>query len=374
MWGVGWRSEQPFVGQAYCIGGKGLYWGGWCPRLQPIDLAEWPADVADYLATVPAVNPAVRPITHDDPVTKLPLNRGDPLTGYEATEYEIGVSPTDQFIFDPVQLAGPGPKLVGLNEAFRTLLSKKRATIDASITAVLPSPIAVQTQSFISGLFSLDKYSSVPALTAAVRDDHGDGRSIDLRFAVVPNAHIVRVDFLPDNEQAPGRGTRVIDRITARIGGKNETLRIKPHCQVVLAMSCIESTRLALECFSLEGSALKPAGGELIGRNYMVHLRFDIRFKIDKAKFAAWVAAEWPGKALAGELQQSALHLQCEGTHGTYQYQFYALASSGPDENLYKMVPDLSIPREDFGELSFGQDQHRHACIRRGEGRTSIAA
>lgn len=343
VWGVGWRSNQAFVGQAYCVGGKGLFWGGWCPELQPVDLAEWPEEVRDYLASVPVADPALRPITHTDPVSGAILHRGDPLTGYQSTEYEIGVSPSDQFVFDPVQISGPGPKKVGLNEALRVFLDQQRATIDPRITKILPSPIAVQTQSFISGLFSIDKYSSLPALTAAARDDHGDGRPQDLRFAVVPNCHVTGLGFMPDPE-ALERGTRIIDHIDVRVAGEPRSLPIEPHCQVVLAMSCIESTRLALECFPLVGSGLRQAGGELIGRNYMIHLRFDIAFDIDRAQFASWVAQRWPGFQLAEDLQQAAIHLQCEGQHGTYQYQFYALTNSnGPEDNMYRMVPDLSI-------------------------------
>ncbi|TCG04894.1 hypothetical protein BZM27_37520, partial [Paraburkholderia steynii] len=32
VWGMPWRSNVQCVGQAYCVGGKSLYWGGWCPR------------------------------------------------------------------------------------------------------------------------------------------------------------------------------------------------------------------------------------------------------------------------------------------------------------------------------------------------------
>ncbi len=49
VWGMAWRGNVPFVGQAYCIGGKSLYWGGWCPRLLASDLAAWPPTVAQYL-------------------------------------------------------------------------------------------------------------------------------------------------------------------------------------------------------------------------------------------------------------------------------------------------------------------------------------
>jgi hypothetical protein len=49
VWGMPWRSNVDFIGQAYCIGGKSLYWGGWCPRLLSSDLSSWPPTVAQYL-------------------------------------------------------------------------------------------------------------------------------------------------------------------------------------------------------------------------------------------------------------------------------------------------------------------------------------
>ena len=27
VWGMAWRGNVPFIGQAYCVGGKSLYWG-----------------------------------------------------------------------------------------------------------------------------------------------------------------------------------------------------------------------------------------------------------------------------------------------------------------------------------------------------------
>jgi choline dehydrogenase-like flavoprotein len=347
VWGIGWRSNQPFVGQAYCVGGKGIYWGGWCPRLQPNDLSQWPKEVSDFLTTANPQEPVGRrPIEHEDLATGNTLNRNDPLTGYEAIEYEIGVLPVDDFVFDPVKIVGELPKKVSLNKALRVFLDTKRDEIDAKITQILPAPIAVQTQSFISGLFSLDKYSSIPALSAAVRDDHGDGRESNLRMAIVPNCHVIRLGFRGD-DQAPERGTRVVNRVDVRVGGANRSLFLAPHCQVVLAMSAIESTRLALESFSLVGSGLRLPGDELMGRNFMFHHRFDISFDIDRAEFATWVEKEWPNVQLADELQLASLHIQCEGQFGRYQYQFYAATNNnGPDSNMYRMVPDLSIQNQ----------------------------
>jgi choline dehydrogenase-like flavoprotein len=60
VWGLGWRSNEPFVGQAYCVGGKGVFWGGWCPRLQAVDLDLWPEEVRDYLSKADPLNPVGR--------------------------------------------------------------------------------------------------------------------------------------------------------------------------------------------------------------------------------------------------------------------------------------------------------------------------
>src|SRR6516164_6319807 len=42
VWGLPWRGNTSFVGTSYCVGGKSLYWGGWCPRLTNSALAAWP--------------------------------------------------------------------------------------------------------------------------------------------------------------------------------------------------------------------------------------------------------------------------------------------------------------------------------------------
>lgn len=347
VWGVGWRSNQAFVGQAYCLGGKGIYWGGWCPRFQDSDLAHWPAETREYLQTVDPSNPVGRrPIGHSDPATGKMLHRDEPLSAYETLEYEIGVQPADDFVFDPTRACACDTSKVGLNKGLYEFLNKRRTQIDSRITQVLMAPIAVQTQSLVSGLFSLDKYSSLPALVGSARADHGDGRQINLRMSIVPFAHVVRLECAGSPE-SPTIGTRVVNAIVVKHEGQFKRLEIQPHCQVVIAMSCIESTRLALESFSLVDSALRPAGDELMGRNFMVHLRCDITFDVERAKLAEFIADTFTGKTLADFLQLAALHIQCEGQHGRYQYQLFAATNAnGPDANMYRMVPDLDVQRQ----------------------------
>ncbi len=49
--------------------------------------------------------------------------------------------------------------------------------------------------------------------------------------------------------------------------GTKYTLPLSPHAQVVLAASAIESTRIALESFSLIGTGVRTAAqGELMGQ------------------------------------------------------------------------------------------------------------
>src|SRR5712672_2127459 len=112
VWGLGWRGNVRFPGTAYCVGGKSLYWGGWCPRLREPDLQQWPAELKSYLLDPP----------------KYPSNFPNRLSSpsqnsvYEEVEFEIGVKPPDDFVFDPI--AGPNEVAgaVGLNEALEARL------------------------------------------------------------------------------------------------------------------------------------------------------------------------------------------------------------------------------------------------------------
>ncbi|MEM8723759.1 MAG: family 16 glycoside hydrolase [Cyanobacteria bacterium P01_G01_bin.39] len=382
VWGVGWRSNQPFVGQAYCVGGKGIYWGGWCPRLQDSDLAQWPKEVKEYLLTQ---NVSKRPISDVDPITETPLNRDESIAAYETLEYEIGVKPGDDFIFDPMAITTEESDKVGLNKALRVFLESKINDINTEIqandsqrkvTQIIPAPIAVQTEAFIPGTFSLDKYSSLPALVGSIRNDHGDGRSDNLRISVVPFAHVSKLNCQPDSE-SPKIGTRIINKITVNVNGEEKTLQIKPHCQVVLAMGCIDSTRLALESFSLVDSLIRLPGDELMGRNFMFHLRCDIAFDIERARLADFVANNSTlfinnsinlnsNKSLAELLQLACLHIQCEGQYGRYQYQLFAATNDdGPDDNMYEMIPDIDVQREIAQE--FQSDKIRFVLRASGE-------
>lgn len=48
VWGIPWRGNQVFNGQAFCVGGKSLFWGGWSPRLTDDVLNDFPSQARDY--------------------------------------------------------------------------------------------------------------------------------------------------------------------------------------------------------------------------------------------------------------------------------------------------------------------------------------
>ncbi|MBC7801135.1 MAG: DUF1080 domain-containing protein [Gemmatimonadaceae bacterium] len=351
VWGVGWRGNAGFPGTAYCVGGKSLFWGGWCPRLHAADLAQWPAEVRDYLTQPPAILGA-------GPNRLQPAL--PPGSVYEALEFEIGVRPADDFVFDPIGGGTEPANSVGLNAALRhrlrAALGDLRSTPPGTPLADPDDPpIAVQTQSFVSGVFSPDKYSSLTLLMAAVRAAQGEAggaspteRDFNRRLFLVPNAHVVRLtapDVLRDGAWMAGPAVREIELVA---DGAARTLQIRADTTVILALGCIESTRLALE--SIPTSPDDPAE-ERIGRNLMAHLRFDFPFQLDRAAFAAWLAAQ-TGQRLRAELQTASFHLQGDTPDGRLHLQVYAAgidttqgAPDSPEGLLYRMIPDADVAR-----------------------------
>jgi hypothetical protein len=135
VWGLPWRGNVDFPGLAYCAGGKSIYWGGWSPRLTSQDLLQWPTSVAAYLNY-----------------------------NYSDVESETGVVPATDFIFGELHSV-LFPKVVAATPGI--------SNIETSIgsNGVEVAPLAVQGSPPVSGLFSFDKYSSLPLLIDAVRED-----------------------------------------------------------------------------------------------------------------------------------------------------------------------------------------------------------
>jgi choline dehydrogenase-like flavoprotein len=300
VWGMPWRSNVPFIGQAYCIGGKSLYWGGWCPRLLADDLASWPPTVAQYLTQ-----------------------------NYPLMEEQTGVADDTEFI--------QGPLFALLNQQISAVIQAKSVpNLDSAEIA----PLAVQGQSPASGLFAFDKYSSVTLLIDAVRDAAQQPDS-QRRLFVVPNAHVTKVNV--------NGGT--VGGISATVNGVNQWLPIKPTCAVILALGTTESTRLALASFPT--SPGNPAG-ELMGRNLMGHWRSNIFVRVNRSALD-------PGGTLPNLLQTGALLVRGSTPQGKFHIQVTASADPGgnSDDLLYTMIPDIdqldaTLANQQSGWISIG--------------------
>ncbi|WP_211268554.1 GMC family oxidoreductase [Actinoplanes subtropicus] len=221
VWGLPWRGNTDFPGLAYCCGGKSLYWGGWCPRLTPGDLAEWPAEASGYLTD-----------------------------HYLDVESETGVVPATDFISgDLLQAVGDRT----------TAVAAAVAGLDQNLAGgpIQPAPIAVQGAAPVSGLFSFDKFSSLPLLIEGIRDDvrQSGGSDAARRLFLVPRAHVVRI-------HAAGGVAHTVEAV---VDGTRRYLPLSPGADVVLAASTIESTRLALLSFPspLMGRNLRATSGAI---------------------------------------------------------------------------------------------------------------
>jgi hypothetical protein len=280
VWGLPWRGNVEFPGLAYCSGGKSLYWGGWCPRLTASDLLQWPASTAQYL--------------NDN---------------YVDVESETGVVPATDFI--------SGDLFTALHNKF-VAAAISVPNIESSIgnNGVEIAPLAVQGDSPVSGLFSFDKYSSLPLLIDAIREDVAASRLIDAsrRLFLVPLAHVVKV-------HASGG---VVQALEVDAEGERHFLPIQPDCAVIFAASAIETTRLALHSFPTP----------LMGRNLMAHVRSDLTVRIRRSAL----------QPALGPVETGALLVRGAAPSGRFHIQVTASTGrAGSDELLFRMIPDLDL-------------------------------
>jgi len=278
VWGLPWRGNVDFPGLAYCAGGKSIYWGGWSPRLTSQDLMQWPTSVAAYLDA-----------------------------NYSDVESESGVVPATDFIFGELH-----------DELFPRVVAATPSVpnIETAIgnNGVEIAPLAVQGSPPMSGLFSFDKFSSLPVLIDAIREDAMNSGMNDAnrRLFFVPRAHVTRLHASSGNVQS----------VEVDVAGQRQFLSVAPNCAVILAASGVESTRLALNSF--------PAA--LMGRNLMAHLRSDFTVRIRRTAL----------RQLPGHVQTAAMLVRGAASSGRFHLQVTASTSrSGSDDLLFRMIPDI---------------------------------
>lgn len=293
VWGIPWHSNEPFTGLAYCVGGRSLFWGGWAPRMTAADLARWPSAVRTYL---------------DE--------------NYEDVEAEIGVKDKADY------LSGK------LNHELHRALVRAAAKVP-SVTGVEDAPLAVQASQPGSGLFSFDKYSSVPLLYEAIRDDVARRWTANdnsrRRLFLVPKTHVVRL----------GCNAGRVTQLELTSNGQHLFLvagqQLSPDVQVVLANGTIESTRLALESFPLDRK------NYAMGANFSAHLRTNLIVRVKRSALGLGASSllEQGGALVRGEIANP------NGTKRRYHLQVLASAEKGdnPESTMWTMFPDIELFR-----------------------------
>jgi len=280
VWGIPWRGNVEFPGLAYCTGGKSIYWGGWCPRLTNSDLAGWPATTAVYLQN-----------------------------HYIDLESETGVEPATDFMFDAL-----GTILRNVCIAAASATTNIETTLGTQ--GVQTAPLAVQGSPPQSGLFSFDKFSSLPLLIEAIRDDVAVSGLNDAarRLFLVPLAHTIKLHA--------SAGT--VHTVEVDVAGQRRFLPISAGTAVVLAASTIESTRLALVSFPTP----------LMGRNLMVHVRSDFTVRVKRSALPP----------VPTDVETAAFLVRGKTPSGRFHVQVTASTHArGSDELLFRMIPDLEL-------------------------------
>lgn len=318
----GQTNEDSLVKHSRCVGGKSLFWGGWAPRYQPNDLQKldangdrlWPQEIEDY------------------------LNKTDWPGGYEYTELETGVFPVQDFI--------NGPLYEALKSRAEDVVSNN---LVPALNAVLPPPIAVQGEGPGSGLFSFDKFSSLPLLLDSLREDSeiSSGDDTLRKLFLVPHAEVLKL------ETANGRVQQVVVALADPSDPKNRykarvvRLHLKSSAMVILAGNTINSTRLALNSFPRP--ATLNLNGELMGRNLMYHARSNFVWRIKRS--ALGLPPPDPSRIKTAALHITGSAATASSGMGNFHFQFYAApnmdvpmypgASRDPERFLYQMSPNI---------------------------------
>jgi choline dehydrogenase-like flavoprotein len=341
VWGLPWHSDDGFLGLAYCLGGRSLFWGGWAPRFLRSEMptngasvAKWPRGVVDDLHAngEELWNEAAHQIGADDP--------NDFING------ELHVALREVYFRALQKNGGAGSirAMIPLGELPDYLDKDKIAALPPGTIPPNPeslridAPYAVQT-STRSGFFPFNKFSSVPLLIAAARQATYDSTGSSdqelnnsrRQVMIVPNCHIQRLRTLSvggDREDLK----RVVEVETNR-----GVLKVAHNAVVVLAMGAIESARLALASFSGARSYSE------VGKNLMVHLRTNTQFRVkrDRAEFTGlkWRNLEVSAVQLRGRIDHT------DGTQGHFHLQVVASGvpkgKESADAEIFRKIPDI---------------------------------
>jgi choline dehydrogenase-like flavoprotein len=306
VWGIAWHSSTKFPGLAYCLGGRSLYFGGWCPQLLDAEMNAWPQVV-----------------------------RNDLDANYFAQASEqIGTNVTNDFIsgplhdalrqvlFDGIQ-AGDVPEAIPLNQL------PVHPPIQNSIDQ-LEAPLAVQSTTR-PGFFPFNKFSTAPLLTRAARLAYSESGGDDFkkRLMIVPRCHIIQLQT--EDVVVNGQPLKRVHTVVTDQG----PIPVPQGGVVIVALGTIESTRLALLSFG------NVPNGNQLGRNLMAHLRSNVNIRVPRNS----LPGNLPQELMASALFVKGRHRFADNSFGHFHLQITAagLGSLGTDSEaeLFKKIPDI---------------------------------
>ena len=282
VWGMPWRGNVEFPGLAYCTGGKSIYWGGWCPRLTAAPTCRAGRSTHRSISTRTTRMSRARPASYRAPISSSAICSMCCAT--KSCRGRIGRA--EHRIGDRQQRCRAG--------------------------AAWPCKAARRA----SGLFSFDKYSSLPLLVEAIRDDVARLRRErrEPPAFLVPPAHVVKL------HTADGK----VHTIEVDVDGQRKFLPVGPHCAVDSRGERHRITRLALHSFPTP----------LMGRNLMAHVRSDFTVRVQRSALPP----------VPAHVQTAALLVRGVTASGRFHLQVTASThAAGSDELLFRMVPDIDI-------------------------------
>ena len=308
VWGLPWHSSTKFPGLAYCIGGRSLYFGGWCPQLldEEMPADRWPQAVIDDLDN----------------------------TYFRQASEQIGTNETNDFISGPLhttlrQMLFDGIQAGMVADAIPLNQLPVHPPVQADIDQ-LEAPLAVQSQTR-PGFFPFNKFSSVPVLIKATRAAFSESNGSDFkkRLMVVARCHVIQL--LTENVMVNGQLLKRVHTVQTDQG----PITVPQGAVVVVALGTIVSTRLSLLSFGDIPNA------NLLGRNLMAHLRSNVTIRIPRSS----LPGQLPQELMASALFVKGRHRHPDNSVGHFHLQITAagLGNLGTDSEaeLFKKIPDI---------------------------------
>jgi len=351
VWGLAWHSPVRFPGLAYCVGGRSVYWGGWSPQLMNSEMPTGGAGKSRWAQAVV------------DDLNNRYFAESNEQIGSDVSNYYIfgtlqnslrqllldgiGAGKVTDSIALPNLPDHPGVRALAQPPGTQQLANMlgldspgSSQLQDLLNLMKLEAPLAVQVRS-LSGLFPINKFSTVPLLAKASRTAENESAADDVkkRLMVVDNCHVIGLRF---------DGVRVT-AVDTNFG----TVTVPPGGAVILAMATVESTRLALNAFR------GTPNYNLIGENLIAHLRSNLNIRIPIQNISG----------LTGNLEQAALfvkgrHQFADGSFGHYHLQITAAggakSATDAEAELFKKIPDI----DQFNVLRLASSQDVVIVIR----------